>query len=781
MTTKFTLTGDVSGFKAAMVYVDTNLGDQPLIDLDADEVAIADRLRIPVTSTGTFSTLLIATNSTGTNVSGGTLRYQVVVEYKSSKGERLTWSSPFFAFTADADLADKVAEEFIPPTFTAGKIADIESSLGTLKTTSRGMPSYAPATASKPWDFLRGIYNSKSSNTRIMDQGVGNAGLPSGGITEHLVFGDSLTHGVVGATGYTLIDPLRAWPLSMRDQLATAGVPANGTGFVRATHGTSADPRWTSTAGSWTTLTTYLHTTTVGTNAIFSPDRSGTVLDVWYYDSFTGVFTISVDGASSGNGFRTITANGSAGWKYARLYGVNVIGGFSKIVLTVTGNGGGFGVQFSGASVWTPNGGLVVHNVAQASSFAQATTPANMSWADATSADAPGTVFRDVAGKKRTVTDATCTSGSPNLNSATAAFTVEDLGKPVDQINLGAGGLMFPPGSFIGARNSATQVVMYSGVGAAAVPVNALTTQSSQSVNIGRDPALVHAPLGLNDIFVNGASDATIGTALTTIRNRYPSSDFLLHLENEYAPAYVTGPRLATFQAAMYALADTLDVPLYDWRDRVGTYANGAANGVYGDNIAHITSATQANIGAALATIIGGGPGRIQTAGAPLLDADVVNKAYIDRRKTKAIVGPATTTVETVVLRLPIPASGFAVGDALRYTLAYRPAATSVITVRVRIGTTGTTADAAVVAMSATAATNAGTRYAAGQTAIQVIGASATHLGNGIENVGAIAAAGTASATSGTFNSTVNNYVTVTVQNTSSTTTTVTAGVLEWV
>lgn len=643
--------------------------------------------------------------------------------------------------------------------------------------TSRGLPSYAPTASGRPFDHLRGIYNYKSSATRILDQGIGNAGLPTGGMTEHLVIGDSVTEGVVGNTGFSLIDRLRAWPLSMRDQLKNMGVPANGTGFVRSNSGASVDPRWTS-AGGWSAFTTYLHTTTASTTATFSPDRDGYVLDVWYYDSSGATFTVAVDGATTGSGFRSVTANGTAGWKYARLYGVKIIGGFSKVVVTFVSGASGF--QLSGASVWTPNGGLIVHNVAQANSYAADVAPTNMSWVNSTAVDSPGVVFRDVAGKRRTITDASVTAGTSTLTSATAAFTIEDLGKSVDQFNLGANGLMFPPGSFIGARISATQVTMYQGIGAAATPVAALTTMSGQSAYIGRDPSAVHIPLGLNDLYVQNRTDSQITADLTTIRNRYPNSDAIVHLEHEYAPAYVSSVRLATFQTAMYGLADTLDVPLYDWRDRVGTYANGAANGVYGDNIAHLTSATEANIGAALATIIGGGSARIQAPGTPVLDADVVNKGYIDGRKTKAILGPATTTVETVVLRLPIPASTLTVNEVFRYILSYRPAATTVITVRVRIGTTGTISDAAVVTMSATAATNAGARYAEGQVGVLTIGGAATILGVGTETVGAITAAGVASATVGTFNSTVNNYVTVTLQNTTSTTTTLSSGSLEW-
>lgn len=146
---------------------------------------------------------------------------------------------------------------------------------------------------------------------------------------------------------------------------------------------------------------------------------------------------------------------------------------------------------------------------------------------------------------------------------------------------------------------------------------------------------------------------------------------------------------------------------------------------------------------------------------------------------TTAANATVTTTVETVVLKLPIPANSLRVGSAFRVNLWMHPLATSITTTRIRIGTTGTTADASVIIVAATALTNAGSRLVQGLTAINVIGAAATHIGGGAEQVGAISAAGVAAAATGTFNSTVANFITVTVQNTTSTTTTVFAGTLE--
>lgn len=138
-----------------------------------------------------------------------------------------------------------------------------------------------------------------------------------------------------------------------------------------------------------------------------------------------------------------------------------------------------------------------------------------------------------------------------------------------------------------------------------------------------------------------------------------------------------------------------------------------------------------------------------------------------------------TTTTETVVLLLPIPANSVRVGTTFRYTMVAHPAASSIITCKVRIGTTGSTSDASVITMSATALTATNTRFYKGITSVNATGASATHIGAGTETNGAVTAAGVAAGATSSFNSTVLNFVSVTLQNTTSTTTTVFSGVLE--
>lgn len=640
--------------------------------------------------------------------------------------------------------------------------------------------SQAPALYSLKNDFdaIRGAYNWKSSNTRILDQGLGNAMLPNGGQSEHIIIGDSVSAGAIGLIGAAyLFDRLRSWPLSMRDQLANSGIPGGGTGTVRLVDGGAGiDARMTLSA-NWTSFLWGGRTTVVGTYAELAPERGGNIVDVLYYDAASQVFTIAVDGAASGTNFLSVSTGGTNQWKIARLYGCTVIAGFSKVRVTATTVGAGF--YLAGIGVSSANSGLIVHNVAQSGASASGT--GNAAWQDNSATNVLGNIYLNAAGRKRTVTDVSTTAASNVMTSATAAFTIHDQGKPVDQINLGAGGLTFEPGSYIGQYLTATTVAIWKGNANFPTVSNALSTQSSQSFNIGRDPACVHIGLGLNDLISLGASDATIMAAITAIRNRFSNSDCILHLTNEPATTSVSTARMWTFQQELFKLADTLDVPLYDWRDRVGTFANGQANGVYGDNAVHITAATSASLGAALAALMGGGSGRTQTVGIPQLDNDVINRAYIEGRKARAAPGTqATTTVEKVIMSLPVGPGLVKVGDVFSYSAWIDPAATTVITVRVHIGPLGTIADPALIVMSATALTNAAARDIRGQVSIQVIGASATFIGGGIETVGGASAAGAAVVATSSFNSNVANYVTVSIQNTSSTTTTVYSGLLKW-
>lgn len=107
-------------------------------------------------------------------------------------------------------------------------------------------------------------------------------------------------------------------------------------------------------------------------------------------------------------------------------------------------------------------------------------------------------------------------------------------------------------------------------------------------------PTTVHCALGGNDENAANTPDQ-MAAGITVIRGLYPNSDFVLHLEvqaGENSPA-----THAAWCTRAYALADTLDVPLIDWQDFFGSWANLVALGLNGDAIAHPNRAGYAMIG----------------------------------------------------------------------------------------------------------------------------------------------------------------------------------------
>lgn len=114
MTTKHTLTGDLGTIldaeaRSVFATVRTNLSgtDAALVDLDAGVVMMRGPERIGLDDGRTFTIDLIATDSTGTNITDGSLRYAVDVSWADATGQKWTWTSGFFEHLADADLSSK--------------------------------------------------------------------------------------------------------------------------------------------------------------------------------------------------------------------------------------------------------------------------------------------------------------------------------------------------------------------------------------------------------------------------------------------------------------------------------------------------------------------------------------------------------------------------------------------------------------------------------------------------------------------------------------------------
>lgn len=142
----------------------------------------------------------------------------------------------------------------------------------------------------------------------------------------------------------------------------------------------------------------------------------------------------------------------------------------------------------------------------------------------------------------------------------------------------------------------------------------------------------------------------------------------------------------------------------------------------------------------------------------------------------------ALTTVETVILAVPIPKGSLKVGTSFRLTMDYHPAATTVETVRIRIGTSAGTPATDTCVLSIADVTNTAGRTVTFIGAMSAVGGAATFIGNFKSTLDGATPTVTSSAItagSGSFNSAADNFIMVTLQNTTSTTTTVYACVLE--
>lgn len=166
-------------------------------------------------------------------------------------------------------------------------------------------------TGTKRYDGLHGIYNATAPKLQKVRAKLAQAAVGAG-TCRVLCAGDSITEGV-GATGKPDVS---SYPTYLRSLLVGRGYTSAGTGWVppRNNNTGNTDSRWNIVSGFavFGGATTYnnfvMSTTTNGANAIFTSDVAGDTVDIAYLDSSAyGAFTYSIDNASSGLGFGTIT------------------------------------------------------------------------------------------------------------------------------------------------------------------------------------------------------------------------------------------------------------------------------------------------------------------------------------------------------------------------------------------------------------------------------------------------------------------------------------------
>ncbi|WP_028654886.1 hypothetical protein, partial [Nocardioides sp. J54] len=128
MSTYRTLTGDLRDVARTAeadvtATVRTNQGNRAIVDRDTGRVFLPGTSHIDVRSNGTFRVELLDSHSPDTNVDGP-IQYAIDVRHAGKP-----WTSGWFELTADTDLADVVAVDFIPATLLDGVDAALAGEL----------------------------------------------------------------------------------------------------------------------------------------------------------------------------------------------------------------------------------------------------------------------------------------------------------------------------------------------------------------------------------------------------------------------------------------------------------------------------------------------------------------------------------------------------------------------------------------------------------------------------------------------------------------------------
>lgn len=120
----------------------------------------------------------------------------------------------------------------------------------------------------------------------------------------------------------------------------------------------------------------------------------------------------------------------------------------------------------------------------------------------------------------------------------------------------------------------------------------------------GVTPDLLLIVLGGNDK-AGGDTDATVTSAIATIRGWYPTADCVLAVTCGLTT--VTQAAWDSFVGSMYTLADALDCPLVDWRARMGYASTAASLGLIGADGFHESAGQSLEWGRQLASLYTGG------------------------------------------------------------------------------------------------------------------------------------------------------------------------------
>lgn len=218
-------------------------------------------------------------------------------------------------------------------------------------------------TGANAFNSAKSIYNLGSGNLRRTQAALGKAQAGTG-LARIVCGGTSITEGVADGTARPNV---ASYPVYLRKLLAARGYTVAGTGMVSTwnNNSTNGDSRW-AFGSAWTTAVNRgnvarLCASTTNNVATFTSDAAGTIAEVVYLNT-NGIFTVSVDGASSGVGFTTVTGGSTSEVKSVALTGL----GDTTHVITITSTSSAT-VAIVAAGV-RESTGLLVNNIGVGSS-----------------------------------------------------------------------------------------------------------------------------------------------------------------------------------------------------------------------------------------------------------------------------------------------------------------------------------------------------------------------------------------------------------------------------
>lgn len=211
------------------------------------------------------------------------------------------------------------------------------------------VPAYVTGTHLAGYNPDSNLYNIKPIHFRAVRAKLAavRAGI---GTCQIAFWGDSITAGETAAPFATNAPTVR-----FRTALQNGGQPAGGTGFVFSHNGQSGqDTRITTTGTGWTGYgQTIDYSQNVGETRTFTSDVPGTIVDVYYNDTNSGSFTVTIDGGTA----QTVNLGATSTNKVATFTGL----ANTTHTVTVTNTGSGYTVLVNGFSTRSATG-LFVDN-----------------------------------------------------------------------------------------------------------------------------------------------------------------------------------------------------------------------------------------------------------------------------------------------------------------------------------------------------------------------------------------------------------------------------------